>query len=121
MPRTKFGIKFRQGDLILVPFPFTDLSAIKRRPALVVSPDRLHEHSDDVILAAITSQVPPSLSEFEMPLRSRDMALGRLPKPSVVKLSKIFTAHRALIVKRAGRLQKESLERILERLRGLFA
>lgn len=69
---------------------------------------------------AITSQVPPSLSEFEMPLRSRDMALGRLPKPSVVKLGKIFTAHRGLVIKRGGRLQKESLEKILERLRQLF-
>lgn len=120
MPRTKSGIKFRQGDLILVPFPFTDLSAVKRPPALVVSPDRLHEHSEDVVLAAITSQVPPSLSEFEMPLRSGDMALGRLPKPSVIKLRKIFTAHRGLIVKRAGRLQKESLARILARVREVF-
>lgn len=48
------------------------------------------------------------------------MALGRLPKPSVIKLSKIFTAHRGLIVKRAGRLQKESLAKILARLREVF-
>lgn len=48
------------------------------------------------------------------------MALGRLPKPSVIKLRKIFTAHRGLIVKRAGRLQKESLAKILARLREVF-
>lgn len=48
------------------------------------------------------------------------MALWRLPKPSVIKLSKIFTAHRGLIVKRAGRLQKESLAKILARLREVF-
>lgn len=87
---------------------------------MVVSPDRLHNTSDDVILVAITSHVPPSLSEFDMPLRSNDMALGRLPKPSVVKLGKIFTAHRRLIVKRAGHLRKESLANILARLRQLF-
>ena len=49
------------------------------------------------------------------------MALGRLPKPSVVKLGKIFTAHRGLILKRGGRLQKESLAKILACLRQLFA
>lgn len=48
------------------------------------------------------------------------MALGHLPKPSIVKLGKIFTAHRDLILKRAGRLQKESLAKILVRLRELF-
>jgi mRNA interferase MazF len=120
MKKTRSGIRCRQGDLVLLPFPFTDLSAIKRRPALIISPDRLHQDSDDVILAAITSQVPPTLSQFEMPLRSRDMAVGRLPKPSVVRLAKIFTAHRGIIVKRVGRLQQESLARILARLRSLF-
>lgn len=69
---------------------------------------------------AVTSHVPPSLSEFDFPLRSGDMALGRLPKPSVAKLGKIFTAHRDLILKRAGRLQQESLAKILARLRELF-
>lgn len=55
-----------------------------------------------------------------MPLRSSDLALGRLPKPSVIKLGKIFTAHRGLIVKRAGHLQNESLATVLARLRQLF-
>lgn len=121
MRTTRSGTKFRRGDLVLLPFPFTDLSVVKRRPALVISPDRLHQNFDDVILVAITSRVPPSPSEFDMPLASRDMAVGHLPKPSVVKLAKIFTANRALIVKRAGHLRNESLAKILARLRQLFA
>lgn len=120
MRTTRPGTRFRQGDLVLLPFPFTDLSAAKRRPALIVSPDRLHQHVDDVILVAVTSHVPTSLTEFDMPLRSSDLALGRLPKPSVIKLGKIFTAHRGLIVKRAGHLQNESLATVLARLRQLF-
>lgn len=120
MKRTRSGIKFRQGDVILLPFPFTDLAAVKRRPALIVSSDRFHKLSEDIILVAMTSQVPPSLTEFEMPLKSHDMALGSLPKPSVVKLGKIFTAHRSLIVKRVGRVQKGSLVKIVTHLRQLF-
>jgi mRNA-degrading endonuclease toxin of MazEF toxin-antitoxin module len=44
---------------VLVPFPFTDLSGQKQRPAVVVSPSRFHP--DDLVVCAITSQVPPHL------------------------------------------------------------
>ena len=58
MPSTT---RYRRGDIVLVPFPFTDLSFTKKRPALVVSPDKFNEHAQDVVLVAITSQ--PSDSE----------------------------------------------------------
>lgn len=121
MRKMKSGTRFRRGDLVLVPFPFTDLSTVKRRPALVVSPNRLHQHLDDVILVAMTSKVPSPLGEFDVPLDSRDMAVGHLPKLSVLKSNKIFTCHRALVLKRFGRLQDKSLARILGCLRRLFA
>ena len=53
MPSTT---RFRRGDIVLVPFPFTDLTSSKRRPALVVSPDSFNQAMQDVVLAAITSQ-----------------------------------------------------------------
>jgi len=105
---------------VLVPFPFTDLSSVKRRPALVVSPDHLHRLFDDVILVAMTSSIPATLGEFDIALSSRDMAVGRLPKPSMVRASKVFTCHKNLIVKRVGQLKKDCLAGILARLRKLF-
>ena len=45
----KFGIQFRQGDIILVPFPFTDLSTAKQRPALVISKNNYNSKTDDII------------------------------------------------------------------------
>lgn len=95
---------------------------MKRRPALVVSPNRLHLDHDDVILVALTSNVPSPLGEFDVSLDSRDMAVGDLPLPSVLKANKIFlTCHRALVLKRFGRLHDRSLTRILASLRRLFA
>jgi hypothetical protein len=56
---TPSTISYRRGDIVLVSFPFTDLTFAKRRPALGVSPDILNEINEDLILLAITSQLSP--------------------------------------------------------------
>jgi mRNA interferase MazF len=61
MPSTT---NFKRGDM-LAPFPFTDLSSAKQRPALVVSSDVLNATSDDVLVAAISSQIPSKLTAEE--------------------------------------------------------
>jgi len=48
------------GDIVLVPFPFTDQSATKRRPAVIVSSDRYHRERPDLIIMAVTSQARPA-------------------------------------------------------------
>jgi mRNA-degrading endonuclease toxin of MazEF toxin-antitoxin module len=105
--------------VVLVPFPFTDLSGRKRRPALVVSPEGFHE--EDLILCAITSRVPERLSEWEVPLAAGDMAEEELPKESVVKVGKLFTTHRRLIADRFGAVKEEKLQEVFGKLRALFA
>ena len=117
----KSGTGYSQGDLVLVPFPFTDLSSVKRRPGVVVSPTPFHRHQEDVVLVAVTFQIPQAVSEFELPLTQKDMAIGTLPRQSVIRLTKLFTVHQRLIVKRVGRLRGEALERSLKRLRAFFS
>ena len=48
---------YRRGDIVLVPFPFTDFTALKQRPAVVISSDKFNASRDDVILIALTSQI----------------------------------------------------------------
>ena len=110
---------YPRGTVVLVPFPFTDLSGRKRRPALVVSPEGFHE--EDLVLCAITSRVPERLSEWEVSLAAEDMAEEELPKESVVKVGKLFTTHRSLIAGRFGVVKEEKLGEVLGRLRALFA
>lgn len=107
------------GSVVLVPFPFTDLSGRKRRPALVVSPGGFHD--EDLILCAITSQLPQRLSEWEATLEARDIVEKKLPKKSVVKSGKLFTMHRNLITGRFGTVKEHKLQEILGKLRALFA
>ena len=66
------------SNLVLVSFPFTDLSGRKRKPALVVSPEGFS--AEDQVLCAITSQIPEKLSEWEVMLEAKDMVNERLPK-----------------------------------------
>jgi mRNA interferase MazF len=79
---------------VLVSFPFTDLTSTKRRPALVVSPDSFNELNEDLILAAVTSQV--TNSPHSVPVAPTDCQDGSLPKESFVELTKVFTISSAL-------------------------
>jgi mRNA-degrading endonuclease toxin of MazEF toxin-antitoxin module len=107
------------GSVVLVPFPFTDLSGRKRRPALVVSPEGFYDK--DLILCAITSQLPKRFSEWEISLESREMVEEKLPKKSVIKVGKLFTMHRNLIARRFGTVKPHKLEVVLGKLRALFS
>jgi mRNA-degrading endonuclease toxin of MazEF toxin-antitoxin module len=106
------------GSVVLVPFPFTDLSGRKRRPALVVSPEGFHD--EDLILCAITSQLPERFSEWEISLESGEMVEEKLPKKSVIKVGKLFIMHRKLIARRFGTVKQQKLQAVLGKLRALF-
>jgi mRNA interferase MazF len=61
-------MSFNRGDVVLVPFPFTDLTTQKQRPALVISSKDFNDSSSDVILVAITSQIPrePQPTDYQL-------------------------------------------------------
>jgi mRNA interferase MazF len=111
---------FEPGDVVLVPFPFTDFSTLKQRPALVVSSVRFNRSGPDVILAAITSQVTRRPTADEYVLSERDVALSGLPKPSKVKAGKILTIDQRLIRKALGRLPATSVRRVRSLLRRII-
>jgi len=72
---------FRQGDVLLAPYPFTDQSGGKQRPSVVLSGDAYNQNHPDVILAPITSQVTHTADEVSL----ADWQAAGLLKPSVVK------------------------------------
>jgi mRNA interferase MazF len=104
MPPTT-GYSF--GDIVLVPFPFTDQSATKRRPAVVVSSTTYHESRPDLIIMAVTSQVRPAgvIGEVQV----KDWKSAGLIKPSVIK-PVIATIEASLVIRRLGQLKKEEQE-----------
>ncbi len=65
---TKTGIMPKQGDIVLIPIPFTDLSSHKRRPVIVISNDDYNQRAPDVIVVAMTSN--PTLSAYSFTITS---------------------------------------------------
>ncbi len=102
--------KLVKGDVVVVPFPFSDLSQSKRRPALVVS----KLEGDDVILCQITSQ---SIKDnYAISLDDKDFEIGSLKQPSNIRPNRIFTADGHIVLYKVGNLAKEKLSEILEKL-----
>ncbi|MBI4247704.1 MAG: type II toxin-antitoxin system PemK/MazF family toxin [Candidatus Rokubacteria bacterium] len=107
----------RRGDIVLVPFPFTDLSTTKQRPAVILSSEEYHQTTGDCIVAAITSVRPSALSPGEIVLSLEDQAAGGLLKPSVVKVGKLIALDRRLIRRTLGRLPEATVETLLVELK----
>lgn len=93
--------EFGFGDIVLVPFPFTDQTAVKRRPAVVISGVAYNREKPDVIVMAVTSQLRPTTSTGEVWLQ--DWSETGLLKPSVVK-AVIATLEQRLVIRALGRL-----------------
>ena len=89
------------GDIVLVPFPFTDQTGTKKRPAVVVSSAAYHRERVDLVVMAVTSHLRPQLGFGEVALASWKKA--GLLKPSVVK-PVLTTIERRLVLRRLGRL-----------------
>jgi mRNA interferase MazF len=89
------------GDLILVPFPFTDQSAAKRRPAVVISSAAYHRARPDLVIMAVTSQQISTMAVGEAYIQ--DWRGAGLLKPSVLK-PVLTTIDPALVLKKLGRL-----------------
>lgn len=116
MPSTT---SYRRGDIVLVSFPFTDLTFAKRRPALVVSPDIFNELNEDLILLAVTSQL--TSYPYSISVLPGDCEEGMLPKESMVKLTKVFTLSSALVLKKLCRVGDSHLNAVLAGLRSLYS
>ena len=102
--------EFMKGDVVVVPFPFSDLTQAKRRPALVLSA----LEGDDLILCQITSQY--ARDDFAVSLTDKDFQTGTLKQPSNVRPNRIFTADGHIVLYRVGGLRLEKLNEIIRKV-----
>jgi len=103
----------RQGSIVVLPIPFTDLTSAKQRPCLVISSNKLNKHSDDLIVIAITSNDKFSKNLLSIPLQQSDMQNGTLPIKSYIKLQKVFSIHKTLVRKEVCKIKPEVMNLVL--------
>jgi mRNA interferase MazF len=107
--------RFVKGDVVVIPFPFSDLSQSKRRPALVVAA----LEGDDAILCQLTSR--RIKDSYAIPLDDSDFSSGSLKQPSNIRPNRLFTADTHIVLYRVGEVRKEKLMQVIEKLIGILS
>lgn len=103
---------FEQADIVVVPFPFADRKAQKRRPALVVSKPAFQDAHSHIVMAMVTSA---NNSPWPSDILITDLKSAGLPAPSVVRL-KLFTLDERLVLSKTGSLSQKDRKAIWQRL-----
>ncbi|MBI5388953.1 type II toxin-antitoxin system PemK/MazF family toxin [Candidatus Woesearchaeota archaeon] len=101
---------YEQRDVLIVPFPFTDLSTIKQRPVLVLSKDKYNSTCDDIITCGITSNVTDD--DYSVLLEERNLEEGFLPKISRIKVDKLFTIEKSRVIKKIAKINEKIFEEV---------
>jgi mRNA interferase MazF len=101
--------KFVKGDVVVVPFPFSDLTQAKRRPALTIAA----LEGDVLILCQITSQ---SIKDnYAILLDDKDFETGSLKQPSNVRPNRIFTADSHIVLYKSVILKQKNSQELLKK------
>lgn len=112
------GITYKQKEIVLVPFPYSDLTATKRRPVLIVFNDGYNRKFHDVVVSAITSN--QFQDAYSVELKNEDLEIGVLPESSVVKTHKLFTIHQGKIIKKFSLVKSDYFKQITEKIKVLI-
>lgn len=99
--------RFIKGTVVVIPFPFTDLSGSKNRPALVLA----DLEGEDILLCQITSQ--QTKDKHSIALNKNDFNIGSLPIDSYIRPTRIFTANKNIIIKKSGQVKANIFENVV--------
>lgn len=103
-----------KGDVVVLPFPFSDLSASKKRPALVVATLQ----GDDIILCQITSAARKD--ENAISLQQKDFKQGKLQVQSMIRPNRLFTADKSIILYSVGALKDHKIKEVEKMIIRIF-
>jgi mRNA interferase MazF len=106
--------RFVKGDVVVLPFPYTDFSSMKKRPAVVIATIK----GDNVILAQITTN--QRNDEDIISLTKKDFASGSLSSDSFIMVSLIFTTDSSRIEYKAGKINSSKIKEVQNKLCELF-
>lgn len=109
---------YKQKEIVLVPFPYSDLSANKKRPVLIISNDNYNRNFPDIVVCVITSNL--FKDNYSLTLNNDDLEIGIMPEPSIIKCHKIFTIEQSQIIKRFSIVSDAKFQEVSDKLSQLL-
>jgi mRNA interferase MazF len=114
----RFGIMYKQGEIVLIPVPFSDLTNNKQRPILVISNDNYNKMTEDLVVVAITSQLKDL--DYSVVIESKDLNEGELKVTSAIRVDKVYTLSKDIVRRKFGQVNTEVLEGVSNKINELI-
>jgi len=111
-------MQVNQKEIVLLPYPFSNLEGTKVRPALVVSNSQFNKKSNDCILVPLTTVIRDE--PYSIVIEQDNMSFGRLLKTSRIRVDKIFCIEKNLITMKIGKLKDNSFDKVKGEILGIF-
>lgn len=108
----------KQGDIVLIPVPYTDLTTEKKRPVLVLSNESYNKITQDIIVVAITSNIDNKGCTVK--ITDNDMKQGNLLRDSCIRADKIYTLSQSKIIKKFGTVKSEIILIVIKKMLSIF-
>jgi len=102
---------YEQRDIILIPFPYSDLTISKKRPALIISNNKINKN-EDRICCLVTSKI----HKEDLIIENKNFEKGNLPFKSSIKPHRIFTIHKKIIIKKLCRIDNNLHNKVIEKI-----
>ena len=111
-------MNLKQRDMVLLPFPFSDLEGSKVRPAVVISNDEFNRKSFDVLMVPVTSVIKEE--SHSVLIEQKDLSSGKLLKKSRMRIDKIFNVEKNLVIMKIGLINRDTFDKIKKKILKLF-
>ncbi|MDI3535327.1 MAG: mRNA interferase MazF [Thermosediminibacterales bacterium] len=109
---------YKPGDILIIPIPFSDLTSKKKRPVLVLSNSKYNKNTNDIIVAAITSNLTEK--PYNVLISTNDLESGKLKVESCIRVDKLYTLSQNIVIKKFGCVKKHILKDVRNKLKVLF-
>jgi mRNA interferase MazF len=107
-------MKYKKGDVVIIRFPFSDLSSTKKRPALIISNDAVN-YTRDYLMVQVTSRI--RVDKLSLSINKTDFVNGKeLPLQSCIRLHKIFLLNESLIISKNTAVIPDFLNSVTEKI-----
>jgi len=111
-------MKFKQKELVLLPYPFTDQEGSKVRPAIIISNDNFNKKCQDCVMVPLTTVIKDE--PYSIIIRQDNLSSGKLLKPSRIRIDKIFTINKNLIIMQIGKITEKTFSNIKSEVSKVF-